>query len=70
MPLYGSIEGIAVRKVKDRYYRDNGNWSCGAEWRDGKLTATSDHEVMKKIDGLEIVAISREDWAKENKQWA
>jgi hypothetical protein len=65
-PEYAKIGTTTMRRVKDGYWRDNGRWGCRAEWKDSKLVALSDHEELKTISEIEVVPISREEWAKEN----
>lgn len=63
-PKYVRINATTMRRVDSGYWRDNGAWGCDAEWVDGKLVATSNS--IKDINGIELIPITREEWAREN----
>jgi len=66
-PKYASIGGVTMRWVKEGYYwRDNGRWGCDAVWKDSKLVAVSNHRALSHINEIEIIEISRTEWALEN----
>lgn len=65
LPKYVKLGHSALRlKVRSKvYYRDAGIWEVEYEIKDGKLLSVSG---MDHLNGVELVEITREEYAKDN----
>ncbi len=63
-PQYVSINGISLRLVGDRYYRDAGDWFINYKVIDGVLISCRPDK--KHLHEIPLIEISKSEWEKEN----
>lgn len=56
---------IRDNKEDYEYYRDAGHWSVGVKSEGGELFTVSEHKIL---DNIELIEITKQEWAIENKE--
>jgi hypothetical protein len=68
-PRYVKLGMTALRNTGGCvYYRDAGQWSVKAKWKDGKLVVVGkEQEHLAHLSGAELVPCDKKAWKEDNK---